>query len=131
MLVNTISELFYCGHTQTTPDFSAPVNPRTRSYETLKDLVADSTPLPNLCLTCTCTQVLSISDPRMVPRSSIRDLNAHVNLLERRASSNMRRELRSLADQIRRTYAAHNSLKFHRAVIALAGYLEVCAWFSP
>ncbi|KAI1193399.1 hypothetical protein F5X97DRAFT_339027 [Nemania serpens] len=127
MSAYTISERFTCGHIQTTSDLShAPLN-----SESLKEpsFLSNSNPLPTRCLACICTSILSIPNPRLVPRSSIRDLLAHVQILHQRASPVMRCELQGLADHVRRVDDG-DVVEFQRAVLALAGYLEVCAWFG-
>ncbi|KAI1159681.1 hypothetical protein F5B18DRAFT_635643 [Nemania serpens] len=133
MSTYTISERFTCGHIQTTHDQST--NPKSKSpsppdFATLKDLVSDSMPLPTRCLACVCTTILSISDLRTVPRSFIRDLLAHVQILQQRASPAMKPELALVADSVRRVVDDGDVDGFRGAVLALAGYLDVSAWFG-
>lgn len=87
-------------------------------------------PLPTRCLACVCTTILSISDLRTVPRSFIRDLLAHVQILQQRASPAMKPELALVADSVRRVVDDGDVDGFRGAVLALAGYLDVSAWFG-
>ncbi|CAJ2506560.1 Uu.00g006900.m01.CDS01 [Anthostomella pinea] len=105
------SEVFTCSHVLET---------KHRSFGSDESTIVDTIPIPMRCLMCVCQSTLdsSLGGLSAVPRSCMRELAAHFQMLMSKPDG-MRHELETLKYQLQNV---DDVTKFRRATVALAGY---------
>ncbi|KAI0968582.1 hypothetical protein F4678DRAFT_464195 [Xylaria arbuscula] len=116
MSTNLEVKEFTCGHTQ------SPTSRRTsRAYQTL--------PNPSRCLSCVCYTILEATNGPIsaIPRSYLRDLDAHMAILNATISKSLRLQIWLLDQKLK---DVDNIEGFRNAVVDLAGYPEANMHFG-
>ncbi|KAI1313339.1 hypothetical protein F5Y03DRAFT_161445 [Xylaria venustula] len=116
--MSTITEVkqFTCGHARNLSSRLTSID-----YQTL--------PNPTRCLSCVCYTILEATNGPIsaVPRSYLRDLDAHMQILHASVSKKMRVQIWLLDQKLK---DVDNIEEFRNAVVDLAGYPEANAHFG-
>ncbi|KAI0097308.1 hypothetical protein GGR51DRAFT_578408 [Nemania sp. FL0031] len=102
----TTTQQFTCGHTHTTPNSPSSTPPSSVTIDLPdSDLpITEPVPMSIRCLYCVCDSILTVStsSPSIIPRSDLRELEQHIEMLKPVVNPAMRRDLEFLEKKMLR-----------------------------